>query len=275
MKAVLSPHMLLLKFLTHVGIGQVRGDQLRAHTSYILATRDLARATRESLVVSTTTMLKGKGCSDHPYDPRDESIITQAQPVEDLETVPVSNTLTDRQLKIGTSLSPSLRAEFIAFLKANTEVFSWHLPRHHQPQGFIRYEVMKLEADKLKTIGFIREVTYPIWFANSVLVKKTSGAWRMCQDYTNLNKACPDSFLLPRIDQLVDVTAGHELLSFIDAYSGYNHIPMHPKDRDHTTFIIDKGLYCYNVMPPQGQQATDSMDFPMRPSFPRPQNVHE
>lgn len=82
---------------------------------------------------------------------------------------------------------------------------------------------MKLEVDKLRAIGFIHEVTYPVLLAISVLVKKSSRAWRMCQDYTNLNKACPkDSFLLPRIDQLVDATAGPELLSFMDAYSSYN-----------------------------------------------------
>ncbi|CAL2278566.1 unnamed protein product [Prunus armeniaca] len=72
----------------------------------------------------------------------------------------------------------------------------------------------------------------------------------MCQDYTNLNKACPkDSFPLPRIDQLVDATASHELLSFMDTYSGYNKIFMHSADRKHTAFITDRGLYCYNVMP--------------------------
>ncbi|CAL9011262.1 unnamed protein product [Prunus brigantina] len=72
----------------------------------------------------------------------------------------------------------------------------------------------------------------------------------MCQDYTDLNKACPkDSFPLPRIDQLVDATAGHELLSFMDAYSGYNQIFMDPADSEHTAFITDRGLYCYNVMP--------------------------
>ncbi|CAL9020964.1 unnamed protein product, partial [Prunus brigantina] len=99
-------------------------------------------------------------------------------------------------------------------------------------------------------IGFIRGVNYPIWLTNSILVKKTSGAWQMCQDYTNLNKACPkDSFPLSRIDQLVDAMAGHKLLSFMDAYSGYNQIFMDPADRYHTTFITDKGLYCYNVMP--------------------------
>ncbi|KAI5343733.1 hypothetical protein L3X38_011609 [Prunus dulcis] len=113
-----------------------------------------------------------------------------------------------------------------------------------------RYEAMRTEVEKLQTIGFIREATYPVWLANSVMVRKSTGGWRMCQDYTDLNKACPkDSFPLPRIDQLVDATAGHELLSFMDAYSSYNQIFMHPPDSEHTAFITDKGLYCYNVMP--------------------------
>ncbi|KAI5351639.1 hypothetical protein L3X38_004530 [Prunus dulcis] len=113
-----------------------------------------------------------------------------------------------------------------------------------------RYEAMRTEVEKLQTIGFIREATYPVWLANSVMVRKSTGGWRMFQGYTDLNKACPkDSFPLPRIDQLVDATAGHELLSFMDAYSGYNQIFMHPPDSEHTAFITDKGLYCYNVMP--------------------------
>ncbi|CAL9017943.1 unnamed protein product [Prunus brigantina] len=113
-----------------------------------------------------------------------------------------------------------------------------------------RYEAMRNEVDKLKAIGFIREATYPVWLANSVMVRKAKGGWRMCQDYTDLNKACPkDSFPLPRIDQLVDATVGHELLSFMDAYSGYNHIFMDPADSEHTAFITDRRLYCYNVMP--------------------------
>ncbi|XP_020421438.1 uncharacterized protein LOC109949730 [Prunus persica] len=109
---------------------------------------------------------------------------------------------------------------------------------------------MHTEVDKLQIIGFIREATYPVWLGNSVMVRKATGGWRMCQDYTDLNKACPkDSFPLPKIDQLVDATAGHELLSFMDAYSGYNQIFMHPSDSEHTAFITDRGLYCYNVMP--------------------------
>ena len=69
-------------------------------------------------------------------------------------------------------------------------------------------------------------------------------------DFTDLNKACQkDSFPLPRIDQLVDATSSHAVLSFVDAYSGYNQIPMHVSDQKHTSFIIDCELYCYKVMP--------------------------
>ena len=65
--------------------------------------------------------------------------------------------------------------------------------------------------------GFIREVYYLDWLANGVLVKKANGKWRMCVDFTDLNKAYPkDSFPLPKIDQLVDSTARHNLLTFMD-----------------------------------------------------------
>ena len=72
-------------------------------------------------------------------------------------------------------------------------------------------------------VGFIQEVYYPNWLANVVLVKMANGKWRMCVDFTDLNKACPkNSFPLPRIDQLVDSIAGHKLLTFMDTFSGYN-----------------------------------------------------
>ena len=72
----------------------------------------------------------------------------------------------------------------------------------------------------------------------------------MCVDFTDLNKACPkDSFPLPKIDQLVDSTAGHGLISFMDAFSGYNQIPMCEQDEESTTFITNQGLFCYRVMP--------------------------
>ena len=82
------------------------------------------------------------------------------------------------------------------------------------------------------------------------MVKKPSGKWRMCVDYTDLNRAClKDCFPLPRIDQLVDSTAGHATLSFMDAFSGYNQIHIDPKDQVHTSFVTHFGTYCYTIMP--------------------------
>ncbi|RDX78617.1 Retrovirus-related Pol polyprotein from transposon 17.6, partial [Mucuna pruriens] len=82
------------------------------------------------------------------------------------------------------------------------------------------------------------------------MVKKPSGKWRMCTDYIDLNKACPkDPYPLPSIDRFVDSVAGFTLLSFMDAYSGYNQIRMHPQDEEKTTFITDDGAFYYKVMP--------------------------
>ena len=83
------------------------------------------------------------------------------------------------------------------------------------------------EVDKLLTAGFIQEVYYPDWLANVDLMKKANKKWRICVDFTDLNSACPkDSSPLPRIDQLVDSTVEHKLLTFMDAFSSYNQIKM-------------------------------------------------
>jgi hypothetical protein len=82
------------------------------------------------------------------------------------------------------------------------------------------------------------------------MVKKLNSKWRMCVNFTDLNKTCPkDSFPLPRIDQLVDSTAGYKLLTFMDACSGYNQIVMDEDDQEKTSFITSRGLFCYRVMP--------------------------
>ena len=106
------------------------------------------------------------------------------------------------------------------------------------------------EVKKLLATNFIREVYYPEWLANVIMVKKANGKWRMCVDFTDLNSACPkDSFPLPRINQLVDSIARHKLLTFMDAFSRYNQIQMAKEDQEKTAFITSQGLYCYRVMP--------------------------
>ena len=113
-----------------------------------------------------------------------------------------------------------------------------------------RQKSINEEVGKLLQAGAIREVEYPERLANVVLVKKANVKWRLCIDFTDINKACPkDSFPLPRIDLIVDATAGHELLSFMDAFSDYNQISMDPNDQEKTSFVTAQGTYCYRVMP--------------------------
>ena len=82
------------------------------------------------------------------------------------------------------------------------------------------------------------------------MVKKKTGKWRVCVDFTNLNKACPKDLLpMPRIDQLVDATVGHPRMSFLDAFQGYHQIPLALDDQEKTTFVTPIGNYHYMVMP--------------------------
>jgi hypothetical protein len=162
----------------------------------------------------------------------------------------------------------------IKFLCANVEIFAWSpsdmpgIPRdvaEHSldiragarpvKQPLRRFDEEKRraigeEVHKLMAAGFIKEVFHPEWLANPVLVKKKGGKWRMCVDYTSLNKACPKiPYPLPRIDQIVDSTAGCETLSFLDAYSDYHQIKMKESDQLATSFITPFGMYCYTTMP--------------------------
>jgi hypothetical protein len=106
------------------------------------------------------------------------------------------------------------------------------------------------EVKRLLSAGVIREVKYPEWLANTVMVKKANGKWRMCIDFTDLNKARPkDEFPLPRIDSLVEAAASSELMSLLDCYSGYHQIWMKKEDEPKTSFITPSGTYCYLWMP--------------------------
>jgi hypothetical protein len=113
-----------------------------------------------------------------------------------------------------------------------------------------RRQAIGVELRKLLEAGFIKEVFHPTCLANPVLVMKKNGKWRICVDYTSLNKACPKvPFPLPRIDQIVDSTAGCELLCFLDAYFGYHQIKMKKSYQLVTSFITPFGMFCYVTMP--------------------------
>jgi len=160
------------------------------------------------------------------------------------------------------------------FLKKNIDVFTWnaykapgvdlsficyHLnvcpsatPRKHPPRRSSKEhsDAVKDEMMKLKQVKAIKEVFYPEWLANTVVVKKKTGKWYVCVDFTDLNKACPeDPFPMPRINQLVDKTVGHPRMSFLDAFQRYHQIPLALDDQERTAFVTPIRNYHYKVMP--------------------------
>jgi len=113
-----------------------------------------------------------------------------------------------------------------------------------------RQKVIKEETRKLLSVDHIREIQYPEWLANVVLVKKANGKWRMCVDFIDLNKEyLKDSYPLPSINALVDSASDCKMPSFLDVFLGYNQIKMHPRDECKTTFMTEMSCYCYTVMP--------------------------
>ena len=92
-------------------------------------------------------------------------------------------------------------------------------------------EVVRQEVGRLKEARAIREIFFLEWLANTVVVKKKNGKWKVCIDFTGLNRACPkDLFLMPKINQLVDATYGHPRMSFLDAVQGYHQIALATED---------------------------------------------
>ena len=205
-------------------------------------------------------------------DMRDE-VNTQPEPLEALEPVPLDDN-PEHLAYIGSKLAEDLRNLLTHFLRQNKDVFSWKQtnmggidhaiithrlnvspsfkPVKQQRRSLSpeRQKAINEKVGKLLQEGAIREVEYPEWLANVVLVKKANGKWRLCIDFTDNNRACPkDSFPLPQIDLIIDATVGHELLRFMDAFSGYNQINMDPDDQEKTSFVTRQGTYCYRAMP--------------------------
>uniref|UniRef100_A0A2N9FU44 Uncharacterized protein n=1 Tax=Fagus sylvatica TaxID=28930 RepID=A0A2N9FU44_FAGSY len=225
LRAVTSTYHLLVRFPTEHGIGELKGDQATARECYFASLGP--EATHQTMKIDEGHKL--------------------VEPTEELEVIALDDDEPSKTTSIGTKMDRTIREAMISFLKSNLDVFAW---THDDMPGIDPANNLPQAEQKLLTAGFIREVFYPDWLANVVMVKKANGKWRMCVDFTDLNKACPkDSFPLPRIDQLVDSTAGHRLLTFMDAFSGYNQIMMDDGDQEKTSFITSKGLFCYKVMP--------------------------
>ena len=238
-KAIPSAYHMVIKFPTTNGVGMVQGDQRVARECYSASMKQKAV---DSIYVNELDM-------------RDE-VSTRPEPSEELELIPLDDH-PEHLAYIGSKLAEDLRIPLIRFLKQNKDVFAWK----QEDMGGIdptiithklsvspsfkpvkqkrslapkRQKAINEEVGKLLQAGEIREVEYLEWLANIVLVKKANGKWRLCIDFTDL---------------IVDDTVGHELLSFMDAFSGYNQISMDPDDQEKTSFVTGQGTYFYRVMP--------------------------
>ena len=226
-KAIPSTYHMMIKFPTVNGVRMVRRDQ---------------RVARECYSASMKQKTVNNIYQDE-LDMRDE-VLTRHEPSEELEPVWLDDD-PEYLAYIGSKLAEDLKNLLIHFLRQNKYVFAWKQadmggidptvithrlnvspsfkPIKQKRRSFAleRQKAINEEVSKLLQAGAIREVEYPEWLANVVLIKKANDKWQICIDFTDINKACPkDSFPLPRIDLIVDATAGHELLSFMDAFSG-------------------------------------------------------
>uniref|UniRef100_A0A804HML0 RNase H type-1 domain-containing protein n=1 Tax=Musa acuminata subsp. malaccensis TaxID=214687 RepID=A0A804HML0_MUSAM len=232
-RAVISTYYQTIKFPTHDGVGEVAGNSWESRRCYLTAVSLNKRARVQSPL----------------EDPREGKKPTpRPEPKESTIDLPLIEGRPDQTVKIGSGLPEQEQRQLVGLLQANADIFAWtpadlagvhpevalhHLnissdarpvkqrPRRQAPD---RQLAIREEVNRLLATGFIEEAS--------------------------LNNACPkDCYPLPKIDQLVDATAGHARLSFMDAFSGYNQIRMAPEDQEHTAFLTEQGIYFYKVMP--------------------------
>ena len=199
-KAITSTYCLKIKFPTENGVGEVKGDQVLARECY-----------QAVLVVKEnhTWIIKEK----------------EKEKVEALVTVELIDGEPTKTSRVGMTLSTKMGRRLVHFLKENLDVFAWShedmpgisteiiqymlnvdlekkpIQQKRRVFALERNQVITDEVNKLLAVDFIREVYYPNWLVNAVLVKKANEKWRMCVDFTYLNKAClKDNFPLPMID---------------------------------------------------------------------------
>ncbi|XP_073060300.1 uncharacterized protein [Primulina eburnea] len=264
LRAVASTYHQKIKFPVGSRVGEVKGDQSSSRKCYVEAVRtDQSRSKRE-----------GKKARIGEVGGR---IVEEGEihfvAEEEQEAVEIGP---GQQIRVARDLSMTTRVSLIKCLKTNIHVFAWSqqelteispfisehhlniLPGSHPVKQKKRHfgpeknQVISEQVKELLKAEHIREIQFPTWLSNVVLVPKSSGKWRICVDFRDLNKACPkDHYPLPWIDQLVDSTSGYELLSFMDAYQGYHQISLAKNDQDKASFVTSGGFESHALRGPE------------------------
>ncbi|GJT76660.1 hypothetical protein Tco_1043385 [Tanacetum coccineum] len=198
------------------------------------------------------------------------------------ERIVVNEKYLDQTIVIGKQLPANFKKKLQDLLRSNVNVFSWtytdmtgimrtimvgekpfntayslneynHIkPIKQKKRGLApeQNEAICKEVEKLTKANILREVKYQTWVSNPIIVKKDDGRWKLCVDFTYINKACPkDCYPLPETDQKVESFSAFGLKCFLDAYKGYHQIQMAKGDEEKTSFFTRKRVFCYRRMP--------------------------
>ncbi|XP_073151849.1 uncharacterized protein [Henckelia pumila] len=247
-----------IKFPVGNEVGEVQGDQKISRKCYLEEVR------KEQTTIKTSHDDQPGPRNREQVNFLEENIpVTSEEECEEIMICPPTGSV-----KVARTIESSLKEQLIKCLNENKDIFAWAVSdllgvrrevmehklnvigeyrpiiqkkRHFGPK---KDAVIQGQVEELLKSGNIQKVYFPTWLSNVVLVPKSSGKWRMCVDFRDLNKACPkDCYPLTRIDQLVDSTSGHELLCFLDAYQGYHQISLAKEDQDKVSFVTSTGNY--------------------------------
>ncbi|XP_021713582.1 uncharacterized protein LOC110681765 [Chenopodium quinoa] len=275
MQAVVSTYHLTMVYVSNAGTTErVRGSQTMARECYVSALKQPGRQpTCEQTPAKRERIPSTHDLAMENFDTRP---VTAPRPSLGGETVKIElqHGVPGRLVRVGSDIDVDTRCYLVELLRESVDVFAFSAdempgihpdvivhklnvnrrarPVRQKKRNFSteKMEAIRSEVNKLLAAGFIEPCTYPEWLANVVMVRKPSMKWRMCVDFTDLNRACPkDCYPLPRIDRLVDSTSGHALLSFMDAFSGYHQVSLYEPNRTKAAFITDSGVFCYKAMP--------------------------
>ncbi|KAL2235761.1 UNVERIFIED_CONTAM: Retrovirus-related Pol polyprotein from transposon [Sesamum indicum] len=225
-RAVISTYHMKVKFPTDRGVGEVACDQKEARKCYNLSLKGEPEAKKRRVK---------EDAEPRPYEPE------HLKPSEEYKVVRLTPEEPDKTTRIGVSMKEKEMA-MIEFLKENMDVFEWG------PSDFTGIDP-EVIVHRLNVDPAMRPVRQKKRYSGATKTKSSERKWTSCS-MPDLNKACPkDPYPLPQIDVMVDSTAGYEMFSMMDAYQGYHQIHMAEEDRDKTSFITEKGIFCYNMMP--------------------------
>lgn len=273
-QAVVSTYHAKIKFPVNELVGEVKGDRpgrgwmlpFRPHINQI----DLLKPIPDE---KAKYDMVGRGEEKRPEVDPGTKEQQHVYPREELRSVEIDPRQPWQIVRIRSHLAEEPASALVEFPRKNKDVFAWKpsdrtgispkiaiqlnispdakpVKQKRRHFGAEKHRIIEKEVKKLLEAGHIRKIQFPLWLSNAVLVKISVDKWRMCIDFRDLNKTCPkDHYPLPRIDQLVDSTAGCEMLSMMDASQGYHQIGLRPTDQPKVSFITSSGVYCYVVMP--------------------------